>query len=158
MFFLTVHFLVNFSLSPSKRGAGSHAGSPISKYVSPDLTQVEPRIRPVRAVLKPGKGAGSCSACGAEARDGRDALRAELERLKDQLASTRETILRMHEREERVKQRSVSSILLTLRVNYHAEPNITVFFMSVKCCKKSIQKYTVISTFLAHAVDKNSYC
>ncbi len=58
-------------------------------------------------MLKPGKGAGSCSACGAEARDGRDALRTELERLKDQLASTRETIHRMHEREERVKQRSV---------------------------------------------------
>jgi hypothetical protein len=79
--------------------------------VSGLATQVEPRIRPVRAVLKPGKGGGSCSACGAEARDGRDALRTELERLKDQLASTRETILRMHEREERVKQRSVSSIL-----------------------------------------------
>jgi hypothetical protein len=82
--------------------------------VSLALTQVEPRIRPVRAVLKPGKGGASCSTCGAEARDGRDALRTELERLKDQLASTRETILRMHEREERVKQRSVSSILYLL--------------------------------------------
>jgi hypothetical protein len=81
-------------------------------------------------VLKPGKGGASCSACGAEARDGRDALRTELERLKDQLASTRETILRMHEREERVKQRSVSSILYLL------------YEYSKKTKKYGKQKYT----------------
>ena len=60
--------------------------------------QAEPRIRPVRTGLKPLKGS-VCLACGAE---GRETLRLEVERLQ-------ETILRMHEREERVKQRSAYS-------------------------------------------------
>ncbi len=67
--------------------------------------QVEARIRPLRG-LKPLKGAAACAACGEE---GGQALRQEVERLRDQLASTRDTILRMHEREERVKQRSADN-------------------------------------------------
>jgi hypothetical protein len=105
------------------------------------LTQVEPRIRPVRAVLKPGKGGGSCSACGAEARDGRDALRTELERLKDQLASTRETILRMHEREERVKQRSASSILYLL-YEYSKKLRLKKIWSSKEAITKIHRGYT----------------
>ncbi len=91
--------------------------------------------------MKPGKGGASCSACGAEARDGRDALRTELERLKDQLASTRETILRMHEREERVKQRSVSSILYLLyEYKYRTQPK-TYSLFNFWSSKKNNKKY-----------------
>jgi hypothetical protein len=87
----------------------------MSENNSEILSKVEPRIRPVR-VLKPLK-ISICASCGEEGqeeKEEKEILKQEVERLREQLASTRETILRMHEREERVKQRLLYALYCTV--------------------------------------------